>query len=266
MKNELTIVKLGGSLITHKDRPLSVNLTSLRVVAREISTHLLSNKTSKLILIHGGGSFGHFFAKQFALTTRYSKYDPEGVALTLTSMLQLHSLILEQMNSKEVFCATILPSELMSLDGKTVTANGLSRINSIFSCGLIPITLGNILLRTRTSRIISGDEIALLLARRLHAARVIFALDVDGIYPTSDLSGNVLSEVSSRDKIGSVVRKFDVTGGVKKKVLTGILMAKAGTEVFFVNGSKEGRLSSLLGGRRGVISSRVSTKNNPPKR
>jgi isopentenyl phosphate kinase len=260
MSRGVTIVKLGGSLITYKDRPLSVNLPSLRVIAREISGHLHTKKSSKLFLIHGGGSFGHFFAKQFGLTTKFSKIDPGGIAVTLTSMLQLHSLILEQLNSKEVFCATILPSELMAPNGKTISVYGNSRVKSIFSCGLIPITFGNLLLRNGTSRVISGDEIALALVHQFRASKVIFAMDVDGIYPTSQLGGEILREVSPEDKIGVFSRKYDVTGGVEMKLQTGIQMSKAGAEVFFVNGSKEGRLSSLLNDVKDVTSTRIIPK------
>jgi len=258
--SDISIVKLGGSLVTYKDRPLSVNLPGLRVAVRELSAYLNSNKNAKLFIIHGGGSFGHFFAKEFGLTTRFSKIQPEGVALTLTAMLQLHSLILEQLNSKEVFCATVLPSELMSSDADRITASGSARVRSIFSCGLTPISFGNVLIRKGSSRVISGDEIALALVHRFRAKNVIFAMDVDGIYPTSELRGDVLPEVSSNDKIGSITRKYDVTGGVEKKLITGLKMSKSGARVFFVNGSKEGRLSSLLNGEKDVISTRIVPK------
>ncbi|MFI5421878.1 MAG: hypothetical protein ACHQ1H_12995, partial [Nitrososphaerales archaeon] len=133
----LTIVKLGGSLITYKDQPLSINTQALQVVARELRNFLSSEKPGKIFLIHGGGSFGHFYAKQFSLNTKFSRIKTEGVAMTLTSMLQLHSLVLKQLNSEKVFCATILPSELISLDGKGITTNGATRIQSILSCDLI---------------------------------------------------------------------------------------------------------------------------------
>jgi isopentenyl phosphate kinase len=217
-------------------------------VAREISSFLRSENRGKLFLIHGGGSFGHFFAKQFGLNTKFSKIDPEGIATTLTSMLQLHSLVLEQLNSKDVFCATLFPSEMVSVDGKNITPNGTLRIQSAFSSRLIPITFGNLLLKNGRARIISGDEIALALVRKFRAKKVIFAMDVDGIYPTSRLEGNVLETVSPKSKVESFMRKYDVTGGMEKKLKTGIQMNKAGAEVFFLNGSKEGRLSAALKG------------------
>ena len=255
LKN-LAVIKLGGSLITYKDRPLSVNLRALHVVAREISSFLRSGNPGKLFLVHGGGSFGHFYAKQFGLSTEYLKINPEGIAMTLTSMLQLHSLVLEQLNAKEVFCATLFPSEMLSADGKSISPAGTLRIQSAFASRLIPITFGNLLLKKGKARIISGDEIALALVRKFRAKKVIFAMDVDGIYPTSRMEGNVLETVSAKQKVQSLLRKFDVTGGVQKKLDTGIQMNKAGAEVFFLNGSKEGTLSAALEGER-VLATKI---------
>jgi isopentenyl phosphate kinase len=253
----LTIVKLGGSLITFKDQPLSINLPALQVVARELRNFLSSEKPRKIFLIHGGGSFGHFYAKQFSLNTKFSRIEPEGVAMTLTSMLQLHSLVLKQLISKKVFCATLLPSELVSLDGKGITPNGATRIQSILSSELIPITFGNVLLRDGKARVISGDEIALALVRKFRAKKVIFVMDVDGIYPTAKLEGAILDSVSSNQKVESLLRSYDVTGGVEKKLRTGIQMNKAGAEVFFLNGSKEGRLSAALIGKEDVLGTKI---------
>ncbi|MDA4110964.1 MAG: isopentenyl phosphate kinase [Thaumarchaeota archaeon] len=259
----LVIIKLGGSLITDKDRPLSINLSNLRVVCREISSYLSTKIPSKIFLIHGGGSFGHFFAKRFGLTTTFSKLlKPEGIAMTLGSMLQLHSIVLEQLNSKEVFCATILPSELMSIDGKRLTPNGVMRAVTTISAGLTPITFGYVMVDRRGSRIVSGDEIALALARRFRSKKVIFAMDVDGIYPSSKLEGEILPMVSSNRKIDWLQREYDVTGGIGEKLRTGLQLSKAGAEVFFVNGSKESRLSSILRGRDDVICTRILPKKH----
>ncbi len=255
----LAVIKLGGSLITYKDRPLSINLGTLHIVAREISSFLRTETPGRLFLIHGGGSFGHFFAKQFGLNMKFSKIEPEGIAMTLTSMLQLHSLVLEQLNSKEVFCATILPSELVSVDEKKISPNGTLKIRAAFSSRMIPISFGNVLLKNGKARVISGDEIALAVVRKFRANKMIFAMDVDGIYPTSKLEGDVLDFVSANQKVGSLLRKYDVTGGLQRKMKTGMQMNKAGAEVFFLNGSKEGRLSAALKGEQ-VLATKIPLK------
>jgi isopentenyl phosphate kinase len=177
-------------------------------------------------------------------------------------MLQLHSLVLEQLNSKEIFCGTILPSELVSPDGKKITTMGFSRIGSTIDFGLIPISFGSVLIHAGRSRVISGDEITLALTRRYRVKKVIFAMDVDGIYPDSKLDGEVLSSVSSNQKIDWLLPEYDVTGGVEKKIRTGFQLSRAGAEVFFVNGSIEGRLYSILDDRKDVISTKIFSKRH----
>ncbi len=77
----LVIVKLGGSLITNKDIPESANIPKMKLLCREISQAISTDKALQLVLIHGGGSFGHFFAKKFGLGTVLERnVSPEGLA------------------------------------------------------------------------------------------------------------------------------------------------------------------------------------------
>jgi isopentenyl phosphate kinase len=64
MTNEIVLLKLGGSLITDKDKPFTPRLDKLADLAQEIKTALDSNPELLLILGHGSGSFGHVAAKQ----------------------------------------------------------------------------------------------------------------------------------------------------------------------------------------------------------
>ena len=59
--NGLTIVKLGGSVITHKDlAPPTVNRENISRIAQE-----LKSSTEPLIVILGGGAHGHQAAYKY---------------------------------------------------------------------------------------------------------------------------------------------------------------------------------------------------------
>ncbi|MGD8543676.1 MAG: hypothetical protein PVG48_00980, partial [Candidatus Bathyarchaeota archaeon] len=62
-----TVLKLGGSVITNKEKPLTPNLSAIKRLANEIS----KANVSRLVLVHGGGSFGHPIAKQYAIEKGY---------------------------------------------------------------------------------------------------------------------------------------------------------------------------------------------------
>ena len=60
MKSQLLLMKLGGSVITHKDRPLSPNFK----VIKDLS-HVLASVQMPVVLVHGGGSFGHYWSVKY---------------------------------------------------------------------------------------------------------------------------------------------------------------------------------------------------------
>jgi isopentenyl phosphate kinase len=259
----LVIVKLGGSLITNKDLPESPNIHNMKLVCREISQAISTDKNLHLFLIHGGGSFGHFFAKTFGLGTVLEKnVSPEGLARTASAMIKLHSIMLEELNSAGVFCGTILPLELLSKNGESVTAIGESRISSMLGNGLVPITFGNVSVLESGSYIISGDKIALVLARKFRVTKAIFAMDVDGVYRSAEMTGSIIRELEVEPQIKSRIRDFDVTGGLQSKITTGLELSKLGTDVFFVNGSKKTRLSRVLLGDNNALATKIYSQNN----
>jgi len=61
----ITLLKLGGSLITNKEKPHSVRTETIRRVGFEIKEALDSDPDIKLILGHGSGSFGHVPASRY---------------------------------------------------------------------------------------------------------------------------------------------------------------------------------------------------------
>ena len=110
----VTLLKLGGSLITHKDVPLSVNWIALKRVANAISDSRLPSKKRHLVLVHGGGSFGHYYAGKFGLSMRPKAVPAISIAKTTESMVELHSAVLRALVSARVAPETILAQELIT--------------------------------------------------------------------------------------------------------------------------------------------------------
>jgi isopentenyl phosphate kinase len=267
MGKSLVVVKIGGSVVTNKDEPLSPNKRNIRLICNDLSKALSKDMVKDLFLIHGGGSFGHYYAKKFSIGTKAQNgTSPEGLARTSAAMLQLHSIVLEELCNAGVYCTTMLPVELLndSLEYPAISDDGVRRINSSFDNHLIPISFGFVNLRGSESYIVSGDKIALAVARSFSVTRTIFAMDVDGVYPSADLKGPVINELSVTDsKFEDSLRSFDVTGGIRAKISTGFELSKYGTDVLFLNGREPGRLSRAIQGEDDVVATRIySTKNS----
>lgn len=261
MKHPLIILKLGGSLITHKDRPLSPNIGGVRLVGRTVAKILRRHSDVKLILIHGGGSFGHYYASKFHASTDARNISCEGIARISEAMIHLHSLVLKEMVGEGVRCRTISVSEILQGSDGIVSEYAARKMSALLSIGCVPITFGDIVTNSRGSSIISGDKIALTLARKMDVKRAIFAMDVDGIYSNSQMRGEVIPELKTQSGISWKERRFDVTGGVQSKIKIGFELAKLGTDVFFVNGSKRRRLESALIGEQDTPSTIILSKN-----
>ncbi len=61
----MEILKLGGSVVTHKDRPRTPNTEAITRLATEVATA----GPRRLIMVHGGGSYGHPLAKEYDITS-----------------------------------------------------------------------------------------------------------------------------------------------------------------------------------------------------
>ena len=65
MVNKLTILKLGGSVITKKSKALTFNRNSV-----EKLSNVIKKFNEPLIIVHGAGSFGHYYAKRYGISSK----------------------------------------------------------------------------------------------------------------------------------------------------------------------------------------------------
>ncbi len=254
MGKKLTILKLGGSLITFKDQPSTTNEIALNNVVQEIKAAGLPNDSGKLMLIHGGGSYGHYFAKKFSLSQNPKRMRVDAISTTSSAMLKLHSIVLGHLDHAGVACKTILAPSILNISDLNISSNGIDYLNTIIESHLIPITFGDVMVTKRGAYVVSGDSIAEAVAGALPTERVIFAMDVDGVYSSTSSRSELIKKLISSREFETTVGKFDVTGGLRSKVECALRIAKMGVDVFFANGLKRHRLSKLLQGDREVRS------------
>ncbi|MDP9197191.1 MAG: isopentenyl phosphate kinase [Thermoproteota archaeon] len=239
MDSELALIKLGGSVVTHKELPLSANESAITMILRTLS----SVKMPK-ILIHGGGSFGHYWSVKYDMHSKPDVYSPRGIANVHESMISLNEIIVKLMVKSDMNPYSLAPSALI-LKNKPILQK-IRELQSMANGQIIPVTFGDVVYRgNRKYSILSGDELMTLLSTVLRPKKIIFALNVDGI----------LSDLKSRRIIkcfdGSNVVKFgkveaDVTGGMKRKVREALKIASLGLDVWLVNGFKPKRIARVL--------------------
>jgi len=107
----MILIKLGGSIITNKEKPLTAN----RLAIRRITSSLRKIK-EPLIVVHGGGSYGHYWSVKYDMHTKPSKYSIKGVSVVKNSMVELNRIILQSFLESNLTPYCLPPSDFMFAD------------------------------------------------------------------------------------------------------------------------------------------------------
>lgn len=254
MKGKPTVLKLGGSVITDKNKPATANLDAIERLADEIS----QANVSPLILVHGGGSFGHPIAKKYKLAEGYERpAQMFGFSETHRAMTQLNGLVMEALLSHDVNAVVVAPSSCVVTKSGRIQSIELKPIKRMLDMGLVPVLYGDAVLDSQKGfAILSGDQLVSSLAINFGASRIILGGDVDGLFtedPKTNSSAELIRHVtleelkSEKHKIeGS--KATDVTGGMMGKMQELIPVLEYDIRTLVVNATKPLRLYKALKG------------------
>lgn len=246
MKN-LIIIKLGGSVITDKktNRPVFRKAVTQRL-CREIQ--IAQKKAGfDLIVIHGAGSFAHPVAKKFRLNEGYlGAESSKGIALTKLAVLELNRLIIAELINAGINAALLETSAVTINSNDKISSFNLNVVKTLLEKDITPVLSGDVVIDTKKGiSILSGDQIAVYLARELKTTKVIFVSDVDGIFdknPKVHKDAKLISKING-DNYNKIIKTMqthntnDVTGEMKGKILA-IKKGLKGIPVVITNGLK----------------------------
>ena len=234
----MILIKLGGSIITNKEKPLSVRRKTIDSI-----TNSLKKIDEPIIIVHGGGSYGHYWSVKYDMHTKEKKYDVRGVSIVKNSMIELNKIILDSMLKNKLNPYCLPPTDFMS--GNKPIIKKIKEIEKIAKSNLVPVTFGDALwYGQKKTYILSGDKIMTHLAKILKPRLVIFALNVDGVY--SDLKSKKLINELTIEKPSITENTMDVTGGMTRKMQEATKISKMKMNVFFVNGNKPERIVKAI--------------------
>lgn len=240
MKSRLVLIKLGGSVITFKEKPLSANYTAINNISK-----ILGILEIPLIIVHGGGSYGHYWSVKFDMHTKLQNYDPHGISVVHSSMLTLNNIILDAFEKHRLNPYGISPSSLL-LNGRP-SSNKILELKKMTKNNIIPVTYGDaVYIKNNKYSIMSGDVLMTMLSKILNPSKIIFAINVDGLY-TNLRDKKIIKEIKIENNkthknkqmkfnLRSNMNIDDVTGGIKRKIKEATKIAKMGKDVYFING------------------------------
>ena len=249
----MKLLKLGGSVVTKKELDFTPNLQQIRRLAVEIKDTL----PQKLIIIHGGGSFGHPVAKKYSINEGYRSPDQLiGFTKTHEAMVELNQIIVNEFLEVGVPVFGLSPSSYIITNDKRIKKLDTIILEEFLNLGIIPILYGDAVLDEKQGfAILSGDQLAVEIAKKLKASMIIFGSDTDGIFTTDpklDPQAKLLERINIEQmELNSGItgsQNTDVTGGMLGKICEAAEAVRFGIEVIFVNASEPCRIyRSILG-------------------
>ncbi|MFX0107139.1 MAG: isopentenyl phosphate kinase [Candidatus Hodarchaeota archaeon] len=269
MGKELTVLKLGGSLLTDKTIPYKVRKDVLASVAKEIKECFDEGLLQSMILLHGVGSFGHPPVLEHKLHKGFQ--GPEQLMpLSKTQEIvgEFRHMIIKQLQEAGVPVCLMYPSSMILAEKMRMTDYFLGPLKGFMNFGMVPVLGGDILIDSVMGWSVgSGDQLAVVLAKELGAKKMIFASDVPGIYesdPKVNPDASLLSKVNLNELEATLERMGksgaeDASGAMKGK-LSSLIPAKPliekGLEVGLLSMMEYGNLKGYLKGED-VLSTRV---------
>ncbi len=252
---KIILLKLGGSLLTDKNKPFSIREDIVKSAIRQII-----DAKEKLVLIHGGGSFGHPLAKKYSLSKGLDTSIPNqilGVAETHQSMVKFNNYVINNFLELNYPVLSFQPSSIFVKDSQDIQTKSLDVIETALDLNILPILYGDIILDKQGSfAIISGDQIIFELCQKLpnySISKVVFAMESDGLYIIDKKNSEnckLVTECFSNEldslKLADLGQKIDVTGGIKGKLNVIKTICKSNIPVQLINGLIEGNIYKSL--------------------
>jgi isopentenyl phosphate kinase len=164
------LIKLGGSLITDKQRPDTPRVDTIERLAAELVS--AASGLSRLVIAHGSGSFGHAAAARFRLHEGLRSEDQlAGISLTQSRAAQLHRLVFDALERAGLRPFSIAPSSALVGSGTRRVRVPAEPLLTALRLGLRPVLYGDVLLDRRQGVSIGSTETVLLGLTRGSGAR-----------------------------------------------------------------------------------------------
>lgn len=251
----LKVVKLGGSVITFKDTPMTIRYDVVKQLVSELADVVNELPSLKLVIIHGGGGFGHYVVRK--CLSSIGRIDSKCFSETSYAMTLLNTLLIKELLGVNLPVVSIPPHTVFKAEADGRVNYDRNLIIDYLMRGFIPVLYGDVILGVNSFIVLSGDTIAWLLAKDLNAHEIIFVTDVDGLFdkdPKKYSDARLLKYVRA-DELRNLEfsqGEYDVTGSMMFKLMEGLKHGVKGIDVKIVNGLVKGNLYKSLHGNSSI--------------
>jgi isopentenyl phosphate kinase len=240
-----TILKIGGSVLTDKNRVSVARPEAIGRIAREIC----ESPCTGLVIIHGAGSFGHHQAKEYRLSEGLNEESIKGILPTHNAVKSLNKMIVDALQMSGVDALPVHPLSNCTLNNGRIENMCLTVIKRMLHSEIVPVLHGDVVMdSTKGVGVLSGDQLVTYLAGALKADRVGIGTNVDGVL---DAGGSVIKNITpaSFNEVSGLLsgsEGVDVTGGMRGKIKELVELAKTGIPSRVFNAERPGSITDFL--------------------
>jgi isopentenyl phosphate kinase len=244
---EITIIKLGGSVITDKKTAYVAKTAIIKRLAKELRVC-----RDSLVIAHGSGSFGHTSAAKFGGKKGYKSLI--GIAKVARDAMEINRIVMDILVKEGLPAISFRPISLILANGGKTKTNHFQVIEQALLQDLIPVVYGDVILDSKwKSTIYSGEttlnQIAVYLKKKgFKINRIIEVGETDGVLDGQKETIKTISKISW-PKIKKFIFKLntkDVTGGMSHKIEEALKIASFGIETLIINGTSVNELKNAL--------------------
>lgn len=253
--NKITLIKLGGSFITDKEKPYTINKQNIDMAIEQIKEISLNFPNKKFILGNGAGSYGHYAVidHQIQDVIKTTK-DKLAFAKVHSSVKKLNLIIANSLLEKGVPVFSIQPSAIISTKNGNLNHLDTTTIFGLLNHNIIPFVHGDMIYdHQKGNHILSTENIFKELINKLsenhyEIEKIIYITKVKGVV---DKNNNIIKKITQTNfsKIKNEMistQGFDVTGGMLHKIENSLKIAEKNIPIFIGNINKENSLVDII--------------------
>ena len=253
----LIFLKLGGSLITDKNKPETACLDRINRISLEIVKALNIQPDIQLVLGHGSGSFGHTAANKYRTRDGVNNDNEwNGFIKVCKTARALNQIIMDSLYKAGAKAVSIPPSGSIITDKGIPIDWDIRPILHSLKAKIIPVIYGDVVYdKSKGGTILSTEELFRYLTLKLDPDRILIAGLEKGVWTDYIQKKKLIHKITPKtypylEK--SIKKSFavDVTGGMKTKIeeMLQIVMESVNVEIIVFSAKKEEALFKALTG------------------
>lgn len=263
-QQSVTLIKLGGAVITDKSIPNTIRPEILTKLVAEIATFRQESEEF-LVIGHGAGSYAHVPAAHYDTINGFKdEFSRMGMAIVQDSAAQLNRIVVKEFLEQEIPAVSACASSSAVTSNKKLHSYFTDVFEQYLKNGLLPVTYGDVIVDTEIGCTIWSTDVLFshcareFLSRGWQIKRIIHATQVPGVLkdvknPKKGIFERITPQNAAEvQKSLGVTKGFDVTGGMWTKLSESLELTKHGVETVILSGETPEMLGRCLRGEQFV--------------